>query len=95
MSGPRIKDLNQLSTILHLIAGILSNALGQLLENRVQEFGFIKGHFLDFQIFLARLALHQVGGEGVGTTDKAQDGSFGSDFFAKCFQGFSDKGSST
>jgi hypothetical protein len=92
MSSPRIKDLNQLSPIFNLKERVLSNRFGQLFENLMKERWFVKGHFLNLQVFLGRFALDKVGGKCVWTTDKTKDGSLGANFVAEGLERFGDKG---
>jgi len=91
VSGPGIKNLNQLSTVFNLETRVFANVVSQLLENTVEEFGFCHGHFLDFQVFATRLAFDKVGGEGVRTANETKHGGVGSNFLAQCFQCFGNK----
>ena len=91
MTSPRVKDLDQLSTIFNLVQGIVSNVIGQILKNGMEKFGLIECHFLDFQIFLGGLTLNEVGGQSVRTTDESKDGGFRSDLLAQDFESFGDE----
>jgi hypothetical protein len=85
VSSPRIKDLDQLSPVFDLVQGVVSDALRKTLQNVMQQFWFVKGHFLDFQVFFGRLAFNHVCGKCVGTSDKSKNSRFGSDLVSKNF----------
>lgn len=94
ISGPRIKDLDQLGATLDLVEGVVSDAIGEALKDEVQQFGLVEGHLFDFEVFFGRLTFDHVGSQCVGTSDKSEDGRFGADFFSENLEGFGNKRSS-
>lgn len=58
----------------------------------MEEFGLVKGHFFDFEVFLGGFAFDEVGGEGVGAADESEDGGGGSYFGAEGAECFADEG---
>lgn len=92
MSRPRVENLNELRTVFNLEASVVANVVGKFLKNTMEQFGLRHGHFLDFKVFFAGLAFHQVGGERVGASHKTKDGCFWPYFVAQSFKNFGNKG---
>ena len=92
MSCPRVENLNELCAVFNLVAGVVSNIVSKLLENTMEKFGLRHGHFLDFKVFFAGLAFHEVGGKRVGASHETKDGCFWPNFVAQSFKSFGNKG---
>mmetsp|Transcript_98704 Transcript_98704/g.282176 ORF Transcript_98704/g.282176 Transcript_98704/m.282176 type:complete len:228 (-) Transcript_98704:795-1478(-) len=58
VAGPRVEDLDNLSTIIDLVARVLADVVAEGLEHLVKELRVGKAHLLDLEVLPRRLALH-------------------------------------
>mmetsp|Transcript_29460 Transcript_29460/g.63168 ORF Transcript_29460/g.63168 Transcript_29460/m.63168 type:complete len:376 (-) Transcript_29460:78-1205(-) len=91
VSGPGVENLDQLGTVFDLVQGVVSDAVGKILEDGVEQFGLVEGHLFDFEVFLGRLTFDHVGCQCVRASDESEDGGFGADFFSENLEGFGDE----
>mmetsp|Transcript_28882 Transcript_28882/g.42808 ORF Transcript_28882/g.42808 Transcript_28882/m.42808 type:complete len:209 (+) Transcript_28882:164-790(+) len=92
VARPRVEDLDELRPALDLEAGVVGEAVGEVLEHGVQQFGLHEHHLLDLEVFLRGAAFDQVRGEGVRASHKAQHGGLGCHGLAQGAQGFGYEG---
>jgi len=91
VSSPGIEDLDQLGTVFDLVEGIVSDAIGKVLKDGVEQLGLVEGHLFDFEVFLGTLTFDHVRGQCVRTSDESEDGGFGANFFSEDLEGFGNK----
>ena len=92
LTGPGVEHLHHLGTRVDLVAQVVGDGFGEMIQQLVQDLGFAEGHGLDHRVVLAALAFNDIGGQGPGSADETQDGGLIAHALAQATQHLTDEG---